>query len=71
MKRYFNYGDIGRIAEAVGVSPGFVGKLLRRERRATPGVAEALAVECEKRGYDIRREDWANPQWSKHAAFRK
>lgn len=70
MKRYFNYGDVDKIAQAVGVSPGFIGKLFRRERRATPALAEALAAECEKMGYDIKREDWANPQWSDHEAFR-
>lgn len=70
MERYFNYGDIKNLAKAAKVSPGFVSKLLRRERRAKPIVAEALAVECARLGYDVSREDWSNPQWSKHEAFR-
>lgn len=70
MKRYFSYGDIRQLAVSAGVSPGFVGKLLRRERRAKPVVAEALALACMRLGYDVTRDDWANPQWSKHEAFR-
>lgn len=71
MERYFNYGDIKNLAKAAGVSSGFVSKLLRRERRAKPSVAEALAAECARLGYDVSRDDWSNPQWSTHAAFRK
>ena len=58
------------LARRAGVSPQFVSDLRARRKRASPDTAIRLEEAASGIGMDVTKEDWANPQWSKHPWFR-